>query len=41
MGLIHKEQFATLDLIGQSPGGPGDIGASEMVATTVDNLRNT
>ena len=24
MGLIHIELFATLDLVGQSPGGPGE-----------------
>ncbi|MGH8824024.1 MAG: dihydrofolate reductase family protein, partial [Jiangellaceae bacterium] len=24
MGLIHIELFATLDLVGQSPGGPDE-----------------
>ena len=24
MGLIHIELFATLDLVGQAPGGPGE-----------------
>jgi hypothetical protein len=42
MGLVHIEMFATLDLVGQAPGGPDEdpVGLGPDLASAVREIRD-